>query len=86
MTVDYGTAKQISVTLESPSPSQQIKSTLLYDQSTKEVRVISVKTVEVTTTASTEQEVFQSVTTPLVAPVVLPAIAITTQIKTDKKL
>ena len=48
------------------------------------MKVISVKNVEVTSTQ--QQTTLKAITTPLYTPVVLPNIAITTQIKTDKKL
>ena len=54
VTVDYGTKEGITVTLVGPRPQDAVTSTVFYEKETKEVEVISIESVKITTEESTK--------------------------------
>ncbi len=84
--VDYGTAEQITLTLESPSGTQLTKSTLIYEETTKAVKIISTTTVDKTESLTTSEQIFESVTSTVHPVTTVPQVVISSQIKTDVQL
>ena len=74
--VDYGTAKQLTITLAAPAGTQQIKFSLIYYKTTKTVKVVSTRTTYLTSSLTTNEELFESVTAPLAPVTTIPQVVI----------
>lgn len=72
--------------MQSTTSTEQLKSTLIYNEITKVAQLISVKTYDQTEVLTTNQEVFESTTTPIYPVTIIPSVLIATQIKTDVQL
>jgi len=84
--VDFGTVQQITITLQGPAPTDLVKSTVIYNETTKVVQVLSVTSVTTPVTGLTTQQLFDTITSPSFPVITLPSVVIAAQITTDTQL